>query len=100
LQEELEGFICDAILRIVQIEANSLRCHALAAIGVICKELSEMEFADILMVGTKGLPCFTFGEWRDLSCHVCAPFHTAGMLEQWNDGIMEELEEWKIGVLE
>jgi hypothetical protein len=33
-----------------------------------------------------------------LSCF--APFHTAGMLEQWNDGIMEELEEWKIGMLE
>jgi hypothetical protein len=100
LQEELESFIRDAILRIIQVEAHRLGRHALAAIGVIRKEFSEMELADILMMGFKSLPCLTFSERCYLCCHVCVPFHTAGMLEQWNDGIMEELKEWKIGVLE
>ena len=54
LQEELEGFIRDAILRIIQIEANGLCGHALAALGVIRKELSEMEVADIFMMRLQG----------------------------------------------
>jgi hypothetical protein len=92
LQEELEGFVGDAVLRVIQVEARRLGRHVLAALGVIGKELSEMERADIFLMGFKGLPCFTFSERRDLCCHVCAPSSIAGILESWNDGIMEELE--------
>ena len=53
-RSELEGFIRDAVLRIVQIEAHRLDRHAFAALGVIRKELSEMEVADILMSEHQG----------------------------------------------
>ena len=84
LQEELEGFVGDAVLRVIQVEAHRLGRHALAALGIVREELSEMQLADIFMVGFKGLPCLTFSERCDLCCHVRAPFQNAGMLEQWN----------------
>ena len=46
LQEELEGFVGDAILRIIQVEAHRLGRHALAAFGIIRKELAQMQLAD------------------------------------------------------
>src|SRR4030095_9461614 len=63
----------DAILRIIQIETDGLRGHALAPLGVIRKELSKMEVADIFMMPFKGLPCFPLSERRDLCCHICTP---------------------------
>jgi len=70
LQQELEGFVGDAVLRVVQVQAHRLCRHALAAFRIIRKELSEMELADILMVSFKGLPCLTFSERRDFFCHL------------------------------
>src|SRR5215475_2935993 len=74
LQEQLECFVGDAVLRVIQVEAHSLRRHALASLLVVRKEFSEMQIADILMMGLKGLPCLTFSEWLDLCCHVSAPY--------------------------
>jgi hypothetical protein len=42
LKEEREGFVGDAILRVVQVETHRLGRHALAALGVIREEISEM----------------------------------------------------------
>ena len=42
LQEELEGFVGDAILRVIQVEAHGLDRQALAACGIIREELAEV----------------------------------------------------------
>ena len=42
LQEELEGFVGDAILRVIEEEAHRLGRHALAARGIIREELAQM----------------------------------------------------------
>ena len=42
LDQELEGFIGDAILRVVQEEAHRLRRHPLAAPGITGEEISQM----------------------------------------------------------
>ena len=57
LQEELEGFVGDAILRVVQVEAQRLGRHALAALGIVREELAQMQLADLLIVSFEGLPC-------------------------------------------
>src|SRR5262245_49111538 len=74
LQEQFESFVSDAVLGVIQVEPHGLCCHALAALRVIGKQFSEMQVADILMMGLKGLPCLTFSEWLDLCCHVSAPY--------------------------
>jgi hypothetical protein len=61
LQEELEGFVSDAVLRVIQGEAHSLDRHALAACGIIREELAEVYFPDLLMVGCEGLPGWAGG---------------------------------------
>jgi hypothetical protein len=42
LQEEREGFVGDAMLRVIQVEAHRLGRQPLAALGVIREEFSEM----------------------------------------------------------
>ena len=42
LKQELEGFIGDAILRVIEVETHCLRGQALAALRVIGKELSKV----------------------------------------------------------
>src|SRR5262249_38728503 len=56
LNEELHGFIGDAILRVVEIEARGLDGQALTASGIICKEFPEMQLADLFVMRLEGLP--------------------------------------------
>ena len=60
--EKLEGFVGDAILGVVQEEAHSLGGHPLAALGVIREEISQMQFANLLIVGLESLPGLPFGQ--------------------------------------
>ena len=50
LQQKLEGFVGDAVLRVIQVEARRFGRHAFAAFRVIGKELAQMQLADSLMV--------------------------------------------------
>ena len=81
--EQLEGFVGDAVLRVIQEEAHSLGRHPLAALGVIREEISQMQFPDLLVVGLEGLPGLAFGQRFDSlafgtcsyrCCHVRTPF--------------------------
>jgi hypothetical protein len=56
LKQKFERFVGHTILRVIEVEAQGLRGQALAAFGVIRKELSKMKFSDLLMVRLKSLP--------------------------------------------
>ena len=56
LQEQLEGFVGDAILGVIQVKAHGLGGQPLAAAGIVSKELPEMQLPDLLIVGFQGLP--------------------------------------------
>ena len=43
LQEQLEGFVGDAILRVIEVDARSLERHPLAAPGIIGEQFAEMQ---------------------------------------------------------
>ena len=47
LQEKLEGFVGDAILRVVEVDPDSLGRHPLAALGIVGEELPEMQVPDL-----------------------------------------------------
>ena len=48
LKQELERFVGDAVLRVIEEEADRFGCQALAAFGVGGKELPQMQALDFL----------------------------------------------------
>ena len=65
LQQELEGFVGDAVLGVIQEEARRLRGHALAAFRVSREELPQMQLPGLLVVRRERLPGLAFGKWSD-----------------------------------
>ena len=62
LQEKLQGFIRDAILRVVQEDACRFDRQPLTAHGIVCEKCSQMGSANSLVVRLKGLPRLSFRE--------------------------------------
>jgi len=73
LHKQLEGFAGDAILGVIEVKAHGLSSHALAATGIVPKELPEVQLPNLLIVSFQGLPGRASGEGQVDSCHVCAP---------------------------
>src|SRR5262249_24645764 len=71
-QKELEGFVGEAILRIIQVETCRLSRHALSACRIICEELAQMQAAHLLVVCLEGLPGWALGD-RFIRWHVHPP---------------------------
>jgi hypothetical protein len=61
LDEELDGIVGDAILRVIEVQAHSLGRHPLATLGVIGEEIAEMQFPDLAIVGLESHPRLAFG---------------------------------------
>jgi hypothetical protein len=77
LQEELERLVGDAVLRVVQEDADGLGGQALAAPRIVGEELPEMQTTDRPGVGFEGLPCRPLGERRAACCHPRSPFRAS-----------------------
>ena len=73
--EKLEGFVGDAVLRVIQEEAHGLGRHPLTAFGIVREEVPQMQFPNLLIVGLERLPGLPFGERRNTpvlgTCHHC-----------------------------
>ena len=80
LQQQLEGFVGEAILGVIQVKARGLGGHPLAAAGIVPKEFPEMQLPNLLIVGFQGLPGRAFGEWCHAGGHVRAPLVVSGKL--------------------
>jgi hypothetical protein len=61
--QQLEGFVGDAILRVIEIEAQGFGRKTATALGILCKELSQMRFTDLFVVRPELSPCVTFDRW-------------------------------------
>ena len=87
LDQQFEGLVGDAVLRIIQVEARRLDRQTLAAFRVIGEQFAQMQPFHLLVVGGEGLPCRPLGEWFDDclmlmmfsvdSCQVRRPFERA-----------------------
>ncbi len=55
--EERDGLFRDAILRVIEINANRFRRQTFAACCVIGEEPAEMQPSDLLVVGLERFPC-------------------------------------------
>ena len=63
LQEELHRLVGDAVLGVIEVDADGLGGQALAALGVFREESSKMQLPDLLVMGFEGLPCRPLSEW-------------------------------------
>lgn len=89
LQQERERLIGDAVLRIIEVDADGLSRHALPALWIVREECPKMPLPNCLVMGVRGLPCCTGGEWRDgghadspLVCGALIPAQT--MARNWS----------------
>jgi len=56
LQQQAQGFIGDAILRVIQIQAGRFGGQTFAAARIVCEQLAQMHVAHARMVSGKRLP--------------------------------------------
>ena len=56
LEEERQGLVGDAMLRVVEIDPHRLRGEALAALRIAGEEILQMQVADLLVVALQFLP--------------------------------------------
>ena len=63
LQKELERLVGNAVLRIVEVDANGLDRHALPAGRRRPRRASGGATPGLRVMGFKGLPCSECGEW-------------------------------------
>lgn len=69
LDEHLDGFVRNAILRVVQEDAYSLGRHPFAALGVLREEVSQMQAANLLVVGLEIFPSLPLRQrFNNLRC--------------------------------
>ena len=70
LQEEFERFIGDAVLGVIEVDADRLGGKALSAFGVVREELSEVHLSDHWEMGFECLPRRALSEWCDVCGHA------------------------------
>ena len=70
LQEEPQRLVGDAVLGVVEVDADGLGGEALAAVGVVREELPEVQLLDLRVMGFERLPRRALSEWCDGCCHV------------------------------
>ena len=57
LQEELNRLVGDAVLGVIEVDADGLGGQALPALGIFGEELPKMQLPDFQVMGFEGLPC-------------------------------------------
>ena len=72
LHEQPERFVGDAILRIIEVQADRLEGQSLAAMRVICKQLAQVLIAKLVAMCRKRLPNWPCRE-RWSVCHASPP---------------------------
>src|SRR5262249_24053457 len=72
-EQERQGFVSDAVLRIVEVQPHRLGGQPLAARGVGGEQIAQLQVARLLVVGGEGFPCRGPLECLSLDCHPGAP---------------------------
>ncbi len=77
--QQLECLVRDAILRVIEIKAQGFHSQTRPPLGIVRKELSQVYFPDLLIVGPEVLPCLALDRWAPgycfrACCHVRRPF--------------------------
>ncbi len=78
LEEQPERLVGDAVLRVVEIDADGLGAEPLAALRIRGEEIAQMQLANRLVMSPKGLPGGTPGQGKDALRHARLQFQGRG----------------------
>src|SRR5207253_6165130 len=90
LQEELERFVSDAILGVIERDAHSFNGETLAAFGILGEELPEMQFPHVSIVGFERLPGPACRKRLNGDRHVRVPFVSIRLLRRASRGTLAD----------
>ena len=74
LQQQLQRLVGDAILRVVEVDADGLGRQPLAALGIVGEELAQVDVAHLAMMRLQSLPGGPCGERCGGRGHRCWSF--------------------------
>ena len=79
LNQQPERFLRDEILRVIQVNAQSLNRETFTSLGIVSKEIPEMCFPNLLRVSFESLPRAAFddrysADYFHPCCHFSLPF--------------------------
>ena len=74
LQQQLQRFVGDAILRVIEVNPYCLSRQSLPALGVVGEQLAQVKLLDLLVVCSQGFPCVTTLQILQSACHLAVPF--------------------------
>ena len=60
LHEEVERFVRDAVLGVIEVDAGRFAGQPLAALGIIGKQLAQVQILDLGVMRSQGNPAGTF----------------------------------------
>ena|SRR5438876_1614011 len=63
-QEQTDGFVSHAVLRVVQVDANSFECETLTSLRILGEERSQMKILNLLVMFLKCPPGRTLCQRR------------------------------------
>src|SRR5256885_8541997 len=63
LQKRFQSLVGDTVLGIVEEQSNGFSRHALAALGIVCEELAQVQLRYRLVVSGERLPCRALSKW-------------------------------------
>ena len=80
LQEEREGFVGDAVLGVIEVDAERFEGEFFRAFGIVSKKLSEVHGLHGFIVGSQCGPGFALGEWCYLRRRFAVGFAFRAMI--------------------
>ena len=73
IDEEAEGLAGDAVFRIIEVDPRCLGGHLFAAPRIIREQLSQMQIADLVIMGLESLPDRALNQWLGVCRHGVSP---------------------------
>ena len=74
LQQELEGFVGNSVLRVIEEQARRFGGQTLTTFRIIGEEFPQRQLLKLLVMGDERLPGFTPSKWLDGRFHICDAF--------------------------
>ncbi len=89
LEEQAQRLVGDAVLRVVEVDTDTLGCEPFAARRVGGEEVAQVEISDLGVVLLQGQPCLPFAKRGHASTSWATRAHSVGREAELLDQLLE-----------